>query len=62
MGIWGFIKSLFGFKEEDSLPVYDPPHIVIPGAQNQSQHWDQLRNKWDKRMKWERIKRSRYGG
>ncbi len=65
MSLWGFIKSLLGFgEEEEGPPVYNPPFIVIPGAQNRQagNHWDQMRERWNTRMEWEREKRSRYGG
>jgi|GEM_PF-6448960 len=65
MGLWGFIKSLFGFKEGKELPpTYDPPFIVMPGPQEakSGDFWDQRRTQWNAKMEAERQRRSKYGG
>ena len=60
MGLWGFIKSLFGFKEK---PKQSQPFYITHGEQDSPsrEHWDKAKKKLDDQLEWARIKRSRYG-
>jgi len=73
MGLWGVIKSMFGMGDkEPEYPVYIPPPLVYTQAnqpflvvgepQVHDHHWEQMKERWGKRMAWERKRRSRYGG
>ncbi len=64
MGLWGFIKAIFGHKEEEPPDLYNPPFVVLPQKQagQSGSYWDQMKKRWDARMEWERERRSRYGG
>lgn len=75
MSLWGFIKSMFGMgSKEPEYPTYIPPPpeyvmprrplVIAPDDQgvHRDKHWEEMKKRYDEKMKWEQKKRSRYGG
>ena len=70
MGLWGFIKALFGKDEKDNRMLYNPIHPVLPpmGSWEQRRklmsdrdHWSKLKRDVDNEFETARVVRSRYG-
>jgi hypothetical protein len=63
MGLWGFVKSIFGFREKSEEYAYGLP--MTYGNVNRSGHdidyWEKKKKEFDEQQNWARTKRSRYG-
>lgn len=64
MGVWRFVKRLFGLGEKKDrvhrAPTASaPPYVRYKGSRT---HWKKLKDDLDEKLEQERIKRSKYGG